>query len=322
MRSLLFGLAVATAAVVSADESWTCPQSGKQFLTGALPATEAELSQAPIYSPPGRPPKHVAYIPHVRSMFGNDRYGVCVTSEEAFAKSCWVAGVQPEIDIPEPVVIDWARRRGVLHGANLGHVADLMVKEGFRVDRQLYNDGPKLLVDFRDEPVLKAAIATGPVKVAIAARTLPGGAGSRDGWHVTGGSARGSDHCVSLCGYGRADWLYGELGVPLPAELSADTEGFLCYTWSTIGFVDFAWVRGCVKEAWIRTPTTIGIPPIHPPLLPYFSPILVLRRLGVLLLVVILGIALGLLGRYLFRRWSPIQPPRQQRLPFSGTGEP
>ena len=256
---------LAAAPIGVADDSWTCPEKGKVFMTGARPSTAAQLKSAPVFHAPGTPPKHVAYVPKVRSMYGNDKFGDCVTAEEAFAKSCWIAGVQPEIDIPEPTVIDWARQRGLLHGADLGNVCDLMAKEGFRVKEQLYNDGGKRLVDFRDESTLKAAIAMGPVKVAIPARGLPAGAGSRDGWHAQGGRGGGSDHCVALCGYGRADWLYGELGVPVPTGLKAETEGYLLYTWSTIGFVDYAWVKAYVTEAWLRVPTTIGEPPLSPP---------------------------------------------------------
>lgn len=278
----------------SAEDAWKCPETGQQFLTGAVPSTAEELAQAALFVAPGSPPKHVAYVPKVRSYFGNNRYGVCVTSEEAFAKSCWIAGVQPEIDVPEETVVDWARRRGLLHGASLGPVCDMMQKDGFHVGSQAYNNGPKQLVDFRDKAALQAAIATGPVKVAIRASTLGSGAGSRDGWYALGGSARGSDHCVSLCGYGDAAWLYGELGVPLPAKIPGQTPGYLCYTWSKIGFVDEAWVEGCVKEAWVRSPTTIGIPPISPPrpLRPDIHP---LRRIGTLALVLLLGLTIGAL---------------------------
>lgn len=271
-----------------ADEAWVCPETSKQFCTGAMSTPDTDIAEAPLFVVPGSPPRHVAYIPKVRSMFGNDRYGVCVTSEEAFAKSCWIAGSQPEIDVPENIVVDWARKRGLLHGASLGPVCDMMFKEGFRNGSQLYNNGQKRLVDYRDEAALQAAIATGPVKVAIKASTLGAGAGTRDGWYSLGGQARGSDHCVSICGYGTADWLYGELGVSLPEKIPPDTPGYLCYTWSTIGFVDSAWIKGNIKEAWVRTPTTIGIPPIAPPFTDW-DLLRPLRRLGVLLLVFLLG---------------------------------
>lgn len=292
------------------DDSWSCPETGKTFCTGAMPTPDHQLAQAPIFAVPGLPPKHVAYVPKVRSYFGNNRYGVCVTSEEAFAKSCWIAGVQPEIDIPESEVIRWARSHGVLNGAALGPVCDWMAQKGFQVDKQLYNDGAKSLVDFRDETVLKAAIACGPVKVAIPARMLGSGAGSRDGWLALGGNSRGSDHCVSLCGYGDAKWLYGELGVDLPAKLNPDTDGYLCYTWSTIGFVDSAWVKGNVREAWLRTPTTVGIPPIAPP----HAPGPVIRGFH-LLMALLFGLMLGVLLWFLWPairnllRWFKILPP-------------
>ncbi len=244
--------------------TWTCPDTGKTFPTGASPTPRHRLLAATPFLPTAAPPEQVAYVPKYRSNFGTDRFGDCVTAEEGFAKSCLIPAVQPEIQIPEQTVIDSARAHGDLNGANLEDVLSKLKAKGFQVGSQLYNDGPYSGVDFSNETILKAAIAIGPVKIAIAASNLGGGAGSNDGWYALRASPRGSDHCVAICGYGTAEWLYQQLNVPLPSAC-AGKSGYLVYTWSTIGFVTFDWVRSALDEAWIRNPTTIGIPPIAPP---------------------------------------------------------
>lgn len=242
-------------------DTWTCPDTGKVFPTGATPSPRHRLLSAVPFIPVSAPPPQAAYVPKVRSMFGNDSYGDCVTAEEAFAKSC----DNPEHDIDESIVISWARQRGLLHGADLGNVLDLMAQKGFQQGSQLYNDGPSSGVDFSNETILQAAIAQGPVKIAIAAGSLPGGAGSQDGWYSLSARSRNTDHCVALCGYGPAGWLYEQLGVPLPSGLPSSTLGYLLYTWSTIGFVSHDWIMGTTDEAWVRNPTTIGVPPLPTP---------------------------------------------------------
>jgi hypothetical protein len=242
-------------------DNWTCPDTGKVFLTGASPSPRHALLGAMPFVPIGSPPPQVAYVPKYRSNFGNDRYGVCVTAEEGFAKSC----NSPEIEIPEQTVISYARSNNELNGANLSSVLSEMARHGFQVGSQLYNDGSASGVDFSNETILQSAIAQGPVKIAIAAGSLPGGAGSQDGWFSLSSRSRNTDHCVSLCGYGPAEWLYQQLGLPIPNSALAGRSGYLLYTWSTIGFVTHDWIMGTTDEAWVRNPTTIGVPPLTPP---------------------------------------------------------
>lgn len=234
-----------------------------KFPRGAIPTPREVCERAPKYAmPSGVAPAEFAVVPKVLSMWGNDRYGICVTSEEAFAKACH----EPEIDIKEDVVIAWARERNYLNGAMLDEVMDDMIQQGFRVGNQLYNDGPYHYVDYMDEDTLKSAIADGPVKIAIAADALPGDAGQRSGWYsIQERRYSNTDHCVGLCGYGSAKFLYEKLGVPLPSALKPDLQGYLLFTWSTIGFVSHGWLRGTCTEAWLRDPTTVGVPPLPEP---------------------------------------------------------
>jgi hypothetical protein len=244
-------------------DTWTCPDTGKTFCTGATPTPRSRLLAAPPHIVLVAPPIQYAYVPKKRSNFGNDRYGDCVSAEEAFAKTC----LNPEIDIDQlnTVCIAWARQHGVLNGAALDEVLDWMAEKGYQIGPQLYNDGPKSGVDFSNEVVLKSAIAQGPVKVAIAAGALPGGAGSQDGWYSLSTHNHRTDHSTTICGYGTAKWCYEQLNVPLPSGLTADTPGYLHYTWSTIGFVSHDWIMGTVDEAWLRNPTTLGVPPLPTP---------------------------------------------------------
>jgi hypothetical protein len=231
-------------------------------LTGAIPAPRHKLLAAPAFRPVTAPPPQVAYVPAQLDMWGNDQFGDCVSAEEAFAKACHNA----EIFIPASDVIAWARRGGFLNGAMLTDVMDAMQRNGFQQGSQLYNDGPYSGVDYSNESVLQAAIALGPVKIAIDHNALPGGAGNNQGWYATGiHGGRNSDHCVSLCGYGPAGWLFQQLGVTLPSALQAGQPGYLLYTWHTIGFVDHQWIMGTCTEAWVRNPTTVGVPPLPDP---------------------------------------------------------
>ncbi len=250
--------------------TWTCPDTGKVFPTGMTSTPKQRMLAAARAMPfiaTTTPPETFGYFPEQRDMFGNDRYGDCVTAEEMFTKTC----TNPEIDIDQlsTVGIAWARSHGVLNGASLDEVCDWMVEKGFQIGPQLYNDGPWASVDYSNDTLLKAAIYEGgPVKIAIPASRLPGGAGSSDGFWSLNGSGGGSDHCVALNAYGTAQYIFDKLKKPLPSGLPAQTFGYALYTWSTIGFVGPGWVHGVLDEAMVRKPTTVGIPPLAPPIPP------------------------------------------------------
>lgn len=238
-------------------------KGGKPRKCGARPSPRWKIATAKRHVQRANIPPQYAYVPAKLDMWGNDTYGDCVTAEEAFAKACY----SPEIFLSATVVEKWAQAGGYLDGANLTDVMDSMIKSGFPgTGTQLYNDGPYTSVDYSTESVLQSAISQGPVKIGIDSTALPSGAGNDQGWYATGGKPGqygNEDHCVALCGYGSATYLYGQLGVPVPAGISGN--GYLLYTWSTIGFVDHAWIMSTVEEAWLRSPTTVGVPPLTPP---------------------------------------------------------
>ncbi len=241
---------------------WFKPSATISFPRGARPTPRHKLLAAVPHLALVAPPPQCAYVPAKLDVWGNSTYGDCVSAEEAFAKACNV----PEIFLSADVVIAWARKNGYLNGADLGEVMDAMAKGGFVVGGQTYDDGPHQGVDYSNETVLQSALSEGPVKIGIDASALPQGAGNQQGWYsLAGRSMKNEDHCVGLGGYGPAEWLYGQLGVPCPTALSVSKAGYLLFTWSTLGFVDHDWLMSTCGEAWVRNPTTVGVPPLPVP---------------------------------------------------------
>ena len=262
----------------------------KKFPRGALPSPRHVLAAACPFRPVPTlvAPTQFAVVPPKLSMWFNNQVGDCVTAEEAFAKAAWsVMNGLPELFIPDQEVYRWAQKYGFLNGAMLDEVMDRMAVDGFTVNGVNYHDGPKQSVDYSAESVLQPAITQGVVKIAIDADALSNSAGNVQGWYSVGGSPGqfpNTDHCVGLSGFGPAEYLYQQLGVPMPSAL-AGKFGYLLFTWSTIGFVDHAWLMSTCVEAWVRNPTTPEqqptptpppvppSPPVPPPPVPVTSPI-------------------------------------------------
>lgn len=261
-RLLLFGLLCA--AVMPPAIAQDDVESGQAGLAGAIPTPEQILEASPRFLPVGfSAPEKFAAIPKLRREWANDRYGVCVTSEEAFAKEAYAAmcGL-PEPDITDSEVIRWARSHGVLHGAMLTDVMQWMQKTGLRAESVELYDGPYKRVDYNDASMLRLALCEGPVKLGVASAGLRM-AGGADGWYALRGGRGREDHCVSLCGYGPAEWLYEQLGVACP-DACKGLHGYLLFTWGSIGFVTDEWLSGFCSEAWVRVPTTVGQEPKPP----------------------------------------------------------
>lgn len=239
------------------------------FARGAKPTPRHKLLAAVPFRALVAPPPQFAVVPKKLSYWDNERDGVCVSSEEAFAKAVWsVYCGLPEVFASEQEVRDFAARHGWLDGADLAEVMDAMIAEGMVIGGQTYKDGAYNGVDYSNEATLQGALCVGPVKIAIDANALPPGAGNDQGWYAaSGGRYPNTDHCVGLCGYGPAEFLYSQLGVPMPPAL-AGKSGYLLFTWSTIGFVTHAWLMGTCTEAWVRSPTTPGQSPAPPPVPP------------------------------------------------------
>lgn len=234
------------------------------YHTGLKPTPAHVLECAPRFEKSNKigAPAQYACIPARLSMWGNNQYGCCVTTEECFAK---IADA-PNAFITEQTCIQWAAQHGVLNGATLDEVLDAMARDGITAeDGKVYKDGPKLLIaDYSNKATLAAAIYQGRVKIAVAASQIMqsvNGSGGKSGWHgINWQSDDNTDHCVSLCGYGPASYLYSALGVPLPAGVDPAQYGYLMFTWSSIGFVSHDSLVAVTREAWLRQPTTAGYP--------------------------------------------------------------
>jgi hypothetical protein len=190
-------------------------------------------------------------------MWLNDVDGDCVTAEEAFAKA---ATSTPELFITDATVLAWATANGVLDGAELTQVLDLMQSAGFEQDGQTYDDGPFTSVDWTNAATLQNAISQGPVKIGVAADQLENAVGTADmppnGWIATGFQPDTNlDHCVSLCGFGEIGWLANQLGVGSPVP--GDTPAYALFTWSSVGIIDVPSMLAITGEAWLRNPVTV-----------------------------------------------------------------
>ena len=277
-----------------------------KFPRGAIPTHPDKIEAAKAFEPSIQAASQFATVPAHLQYWGNDRFGICVTAEEAFAKLCYSKQCgDDEIRVSDSDCIAWARRHGVLNGADLLDVMEMAAKDGLPANGKLYTDGVPHKVNWKDEDELRSAIMTGPVKLGIQAGDLPRGAGSNNGWwsirNVPGGR---EDHAVALCGFGPASYLFGEMGLPVPDGLKPDQQGYLLFTWSTIGFVSHDWLMGAVGEAWVRVPTTVGEAPKPPepptPPTPPTPP--APSRHSLWILVIVIGGLLASGGMYLILR--------------------
>lgn len=251
----------------------------KKHKRGLTPTPRHILIKSPQFKPKLiAVPAQFGMVPVQMSMWGNSQYGDCVTAEEACAKACQANGGPPGVFVSEDAVVQWAAQNGYRDGANLPPVMDSMGKSGFpspTITSQLLNDGSYVSVDYSTVSVLQSAIYIGPVKVGIDADALPSSAGNQNGWYATGGSPQqfnSEDHCIPLLAYGSAQYIYNLMNVPLPSALQPTQLGYMAFTWSTLGFVDQAWVMSTMGEAWVRNPTTILVGPNTPTPVPNPTP--------------------------------------------------
>lgn len=227
---------------------------------GALPTPRYELAAAMPHIPIPIFPLQFIWTPSKLSMWGNDVHGDCCTAEEAFAKSC-----NPEVFIEDKEVIQWATANGILNGATLLGVLQLMQTKGFEQDGYKWDDGNFHSVNWTNPLVLHSAIYHGPVKIGVAADQLEATCGAfgfgKNGWFATGYHPdAGEDHCVSLCGYGSLAWLAQQLKVSVPSGLTGTKPGYALFTWDSVGIIDQPSMLAITHEAWLRTPTSVIVP--------------------------------------------------------------
>ncbi len=247
------------------------PAEGGQFPTGAIRTSFPKIIESIKSGKSGVyratiPPPQVITVPKRLSYWGNNQYGMCVTTESIFAIADYstALGIE-EIFVTDANAIAWARARNYLNGAQLLEVMEDMQRDGVKDEKgTLRKTGKPSTVDFSNEDTLKSAIANGPVSIAIDAGALPSGAGNKSGWSAFGGRSHpNTNHCVSLHGYGPTSELFKALGLIAPANAPAN--GYYLFTWSTVGVVDHAWLMQTCAEAWVRSPTVVDLGPAPPP---------------------------------------------------------
>ncbi len=238
---------------------------------GAVPTPKHEIEAARAHAPYPNvvvPDSFLAW-PKQLSMWGNARYGDCVTAEEAFAKSV----AAPQVFVPRLNAINWARSHGYLNGATLTQVMTTMQTKGFVVGGATYNDGAHSKVDWKTPATLQSAIfSTGPVKLGVAGDSFetnpnftvnPQGF-PQTGWCIFDYPAGGAeDHCVSLCGSGATlaelVALFAAQGVTVaPSGGQPAGVSYALFTWDSIGIVDEQSMLNMTAEAWVRNPVTIA----------------------------------------------------------------
>lgn len=238
---------------------------------GAIPSPRHMLAAAIPHVPDStlEVPGSFLRWPIQMSYWGNNKYGDCVTAEEAFAK----ATATPQTFIPEDTAVSWADTHGYLNGAVISEVLQTMQGDGFQYNGSTYDDGSHNSVNWTDSTTLQSAIYShGPVKIGVGAEYFDGGGGVTGS--VTGGSSgwtmydypagQQEDHCVSLCGYGNLTDLVGlfqQHGVTVNVPSGMPTG--MCYamfTWDSIGIIDEQSMLNMTGEAWIRKPVTIATP--------------------------------------------------------------
>jgi hypothetical protein len=229
------------------------------LLRGAKPSPRHRLASAVPHKPIGTTPNQWLWLPKQLSMWDNDVDGDCVTAEEAMKCGCPTPGNPGEF-ITDQTVLAWATKNGVLNGADLVTVMDIMQTAGFSQDGKLYNDGNHNSVDWTDDEVLRNAIAQSPVKIGVAADQLQNVVGDppKNGWFATGFQEDGDvDHCVNLCGFGTIAWLAQQLGVDVPYGADGTAQAYALFTWKSIGIITPESMRAITGEAWLRTPATV-----------------------------------------------------------------
>ena len=228
------------------------------YLTGAIASPRHKLAAAFPHRVGDYAPPQFARIPAKLSYWKNDEFGICVTSEEAFAKGCdglWVS---------DNDCFQWAKNRRYLNGATLTEVMDDMQTTGLISGQKTWEDGGYFSVNWEDTHILCDAIYAGVVKIGVASNQLPQ---AKTGWTLlTARKDRAIDHCVSLCGYGPLQWCCDKVGAIVPDGVDPLQPAYLLFTWNSIGVISQSALNAICGEAWVRKPTTVGITPV--PIIP------------------------------------------------------
>ena len=240
----------------------TLPLTGRKVMTGCNPTPRNVLGAAhyvfrkAVSVPPAPPNFDGTGAVKDWDIAGNDRYGDCVTAEEANYKKCiGPATGAVEVEIPASNVISWASAHGFLNGANLDDVLNAMEQDGLLdKDGAEHLDGTHGTIDWTNQEEFKSACSLFKcVKIAVSAGQLQAVVGNHSGWVLNGAySDQNADHCVGIYGYGSVQFLADLCGVPAPAGIDLNAFAVLLYTWGTVGIVTWPSFLAITSEAWVR----------------------------------------------------------------------
>lgn len=255
------------------------------LLVGTALAAEPQRPRGATLSPRGKilraeraskkigdvvPPDNWCQICPSYDISGNDRYGDCVTAEEANHFRAWtLANGYAMTDIAGEEVVRWARKHGYLNGATLTDVMDTLKSDGL-MDKKGVTHRLKdyYSVDYTSQVEVKSALWTyKTLNIAIAADQVEVASG-KNGWiQLNGKVDRGIDHCVGLHGYGSLQYLCDQLKVTVPKNADGAQFCLLLYTWGTVGIVNWKSLQGMMtnSEAWAREPGDVPSFPFPPP---------------------------------------------------------
>jgi len=242
---------------------------------GAIPSPRHKLASATPFRPISgllqTMPTVFGCVPPQTSAFGNTSYGDCVSAQTGASLQAYPMWYGPgtEIGVSDSDVLNFARSHGILNGAVITDVMEIMQTEGMAVSatRLIYKEGPYKAVDWTNWSVLSAAIYQGPVNISVAANQIENAFSDKNGWWGYGWTKDSNqDHCVPLFGFGSAADLAALLKVTIPSGVSATDLAVLLRTWGYIGIVLYDALLAVMTdgEAWLRTPTTVGVTPPQP----------------------------------------------------------
>jgi hypothetical protein len=204
-------------------------------------------------------------------MFLNDTDGDCVLAEECVNINTFAYNTTGQCALVTDAEIQtFGAAHRILNGADLSQVMGYMqqsVCNGLTIGTRMYFDGPPTSVDWTNRANLCSAIfaSQGSIKISVDAGVLESAVGSSNGWYLASYRGTSQDHCVGLVGYGTASFCFGLCGVPVPAGVDPNSFCYLLDTWNTVGVVAAAVIESSwVGEAWLRSPTSIPIPPTTP----------------------------------------------------------
>jgi hypothetical protein len=246
------------------------------FKKGLIPAPHKMAAAHPFINTFADSTPPANYITGCKkwSMWLNNSFGDCVSAEECANIDAAFGDIVDDASLKT-----WCKKHGLLNGADLPQVMDLMVSDPLPASGNKYSDGSYLSVDWTNPSLMSAAIFScqASVKIGVAASQLEStNAGNKDGWVLLNAKKDNNiDHCVGIVGYGTAQYILTALNASIPAGLDPNTQGYAAFTWGTVGFINQESLNAICGEAYVRNPSSLknGVVPTPTPTPPPDPPV-------------------------------------------------